>query len=138
MYFLDKTLYPFVEKFLFFNKLMFNNAIDFNFPVGEYTDAPNSWTLGVVKVGQDSILGLYLKTTNKLPTEVFDVILIHEMIHAYLYQTDKEAALVNKGHGPAFMKLRDTLIRRFPEYPIPVKEDIAAIESILDRLEGNT
>jgi hypothetical protein len=134
MYILNESKYQITSRFKFFNKLLFNNSITENFEIST-SRGGNSFILGVVATSTEyKVDYLQVKEDSRLPNEVLDAVLIHEMIHAYCIQQYGEKALENKGHNALFYKKRDELLKKFPEYPIPVKEDISSIESILDTL----
>lgn len=86
------------------------------------------------------VLGAYVPNTqtifinkNNLPLEAVNLILIHEMIHAYNIQVDGLDYTKDDIHGNLFMnKVRE--INSHSKYPVPYKEDFKSLEKVLDDL----
>jgi hypothetical protein len=129
-----KRKYDIESKIDYFNSLVFKSELDTDFDTGDYS-GQSSFVLGAVKYTGDFIDGLYINIKNKFPDEVLDMILLHELIHIYVIQKyGMEKATEKQGHNKLFYDERDTIMRKFPEFNIPVKEDISGIEQILDSL----
>ena len=108
-------------RFVLFNKLLFNNKI------------PSEYKVVFKELESFSIGGRtnpftkeILLNKNRFPHEILDVILIHEMIHAYLCSIDTDKHLKDP-HGKDFMRVRNKIMSKFPEYEIPIKETLQSI-----------
>lgn len=133
MYLIQETKYNLASKFKEFNKKYFDSELNLDFEL-DTKYLSNSLSLGVVKLDKDKVAYLGINTNNKLPIEVYDAILIHEMIHVYCIQKyGSEKAIEKQGHNDLFYKKRESLIKKY-NLEIPVKEDISSIDKILDKL----
>lgn len=117
-----KKLYNEYNKKFFNNSLRVNIKIDGNhfkssFVLGEYV--PHIETIFINK--------------NNLPIEALSLILLHEMIHVYNVQVEGLDPAIDEIHGQTFHNKRNE-INKYLKYPIPHKEDLASIDSLLDSL----
>lgn len=122
------------ERAEFFNEVIFNGELDLSFDIDSGT-FESGFTIGSVAIVSGSIKHLKINTNNKLPHEALDAVVIHELIHVKDCQIHgADIDLSNGGHNDFFYSERDRIMGEFPEYPIPVRENLTALDEILDKL----
>lgn len=114
-------------KFKLFNKTLFNNELPNDYKV-KFELFPSFTILGEVRITSKEIA----INKNKLPDEVLDLILIHEMIHISVFEKYGPVE-INSPHGKEFQLERKRILS-ISDYDIPQKEDISSIEKILSKL----
>ena len=121
-------------KFNEFNKKLFDGKISNDYKI-IFGDTGNDFLVGVAHVNAIPPFIVLSKALSKsiFPHEIIDIVLIHEMIHAFLYQKEGVSYL-HDPHGDSFKKEIRRIETKFPEYEIPYKENWSAVEKILDRL----
>lgn len=106
------------QKFKQFNKELFNNKIPKNYKV-KRQELDTFTILGQVFYF-DKLVAI---NKNNLPHEILDIILIHEMIHAYLVEKDGVEEHHNDPHGKSFMN-EVKRIGKISDYEVLYRNDM--------------
>lgn len=117
-----------IKSFNTYNLKFFDNKINADV---EISSRPfrSSFVLGFYATGENKI---YINK-NKFPIELLDLVLLHEMVHAYNVQVEGLDPATDDIHGALFMRKVKEL-NAYLKYPIPYKEDLASFETVLDAL----
>jgi predicted SprT family Zn-dependent metalloprotease len=97
---------------------------------GKVKPVPLRWmnsknTVGLMSYDGQNIRDIGISYYYKMSLQELRNVLAHEMIHAYLEQTGVRE---RDAHGPRFMRMREELNKKFPEYNIVKSENAEEFE----------